>query len=467
MYAKHYPSATVAAETLSRDRQSLLRRILAWQEVIYQEASLPPWLRDSLVNNLHLITEDGMWAQAGPPLPGWVKQEDGLFGMNECPRGCPQIECIPCSFYGNQPLVYFFPRLALSTLRGYAGYQYDDGAPPWIFGGCTGKTPPIDMANPIRGYQFATNGISLATMVDRYYLCHGSEEFLEEFYPVVRDSAAWTMGLRTTPSFSLGERVISMPDPDSDEVAKPPTEWFEAPEPGWFGMTAHVGALHLAELRIAERMAIAAGDDGFAGKCAEWIEAGAGSMEGKLWNDTYYLNFLDPDSGRSDLIFGYQLDGEWIVSQHGLESPLPRERVLTVLDTIERINIGLSRYGAVNYANSDGTPAKVGGYGTYSFFPPEALMLAMTYMYAGRVDFGLELARKVWHNIVCRQGYTWDMPNIMRGDEDTGERTFGNDYYQDMMLWSLPAAIIGRDFAAPTKPGEVVDRVIQAARADA
>ena len=43
------------------------RRILAWQQVIYAETALPVWLRDSLVNNLHLIAETGMWAQAKPP----------------------------------------------------------------------------------------------------------------------------------------------------------------------------------------------------------------------------------------------------------------------------------------------------------------------------------------------------------------------------------------------------------------
>jgi hypothetical protein len=32
------------------------------------------------------------------------------------------------------------------------------------------------------------------------------------------------------------------------------------------------------------------------------------------------------------------------------------------------------------------------------------------------------------------------------------------------MLWSLPAAVAGRDFAAPSKPGGLVDRIIQAAR---
>ena len=464
MYARYYDSARGAAKVLAREHRSLLDRILAWQEVIYTEATLPVWLRDSLVNVLHLITEDGMWAQAKPPLPRWVRPEDGLFGMNECPRGCPQIECIPCSFYGNQPLVYFFPQLALSTLRGYAGYQYPDGGVVWIFGGCTGKTPPIDFANPTRGYQFATNGISLAAMVDRYHLCHGDEDFIKEFYPIMKRNMIHTVNLRTTPSYSTGDGIISMPDPDSDEIAKPPTEWFEAPEPGWFGMTSHVGGLHLAQLRITERMAKEAGDLEFAGRCAEWIQAAGESMEKRLWTGSYYLNYLDPETGRSsNLIFGYQLDGQWITDHHGLPGTLPEKRVRTTLETIKRFNIAVSKYGAVNYTESDGKPAKVKGYGTFSFFPPEALMLAMTYMYQGERDFGLNLARKVWDNIVCRHGYTWDMPNIIRGDLDTGERTFGNDYYQDMMLWSLPAAIQNEDFSAPTKPGGLVDRILKAA----
>jgi len=230
-------------------------------------------------------------------------------------------------------------------------------------------------------------------------------------------------------------------------------------------MTAHVGGLHLAQLRIAERMARLAGDRPFAEQCAEWIAAGGQSMENKLWAGSYYLNYWEPETeSKSDLVFGYQLDGEWITDHHALPSALPPERVKTVLETVKRCNIAVTKYGAVNYANADGTPAQVKGYGTYSYFPPEALMLAMTYMYDGEKPFGLELARKVWHNIFCLQGYTWDMPNIMRGDVDTGERTFGNDYYQDMMLWSLPAAIEGKDFGAPAKPGGLVNRVIRAAQ---
>lgn len=76
----------------------------------------------------------------------------------------------------------------------------------------------------------------------------------------------------------------------------------------------------------------------------------------------------------------------------------------TALATIRRCNVAITKYGAVNYANPDGTPAAVKGYGTYSYFPPEALMLSMNYMYEGQQQFGLDLAHKAWHNLVCVQG---------------------------------------------------------------
>jgi uncharacterized protein (DUF608 family) len=459
VYALRYPDAVKTAELLARDHERLLARVLAWQEAIYSEETLPVWLRESLVNVLHLITETGMWAAAEPPLPEWVRAEDGLFGMNECPRGCPQIECIPCSFYGNLPLVYFFPQLALSTLRGYKGYQYPDGAAPWIFGGVTGSTPPIDFAEPTRGYQTTLNGPCYMDMVDRYWLCYGHREpgFVPEFWPSVKRNTEFTVNLR--PEYELGDRIIAMP------TGNVGTEWFEAPEPGWFGMVPHVGGIHLAHLRMAQRMAQKAGDEEFAEQCRQWLAAGSQSLETKLWADGYYLTFWEPESGkRSDLVFGYQLDGEWMARFHGLPGVFRADRVPVALDTIKRANVALTPSGAVNYANADGSPAAVGGYGAYSYFPPEVMMLAMTYMYAGERDFGIELARRCWENIVCRWRYTWDLPNIVRGDAATGEPVYGHDYYQDLMLWSLPAAVAGEDLSGPLKPGGLVDRVLKAAQ---
>jgi uncharacterized protein (DUF608 family) len=457
MYALKYRSARAAALLLAREHASLLRRILAWQEVIYSDPTLPGWLQDSLINNLHLITETGLWAAAEPPLPDWVRPEDGLFGMDECPRGCPQIECIPCSFYGNIPVVYFFPELALSTLRGYKGYMYPEGAVPWIFGGVTGGTPPLNMNTPTRGYQLTTNGICYADMVDRYALCWGHDKrFAEEFYESVKRNTIFTINLR--PEYATGDRVISMPTGNEG------TEWFEADKPGWSGMVAHVGGLHLAELRIAQKMAEQVGDQDFARQCRAWIEAGMDSMENKMWAGSYYLNFWEPESGtKSELVFGYQMDGQWVADFHGLPPVFQPDRVKRTLETIKRCNVALSKTGAANYAHADGSPAPVGGYGTYSYFPPEVLMLAMSYMYAGQREFGLELARRCWENITCTWRYTWDAPNIMRGDKDTGESVYGHDYYQDMMLWSLPAALAGQPMDGVVKPGGLVDRILKAA----
>jgi len=130
MYDKYYTSAKMTADLLADQHEELLKRVLSWQQAVYTYDKLPVWLRDSLVNNLYLIAEDSMWAQAENPLPAWVRFKDGLFGMNEDPRSCPQIECHCCSFYGNWPLVHFFPELALSTLRGYKGYMFSEGEVP-------------------------------------------------------------------------------------------------------------------------------------------------------------------------------------------------------------------------------------------------------------------------------------------------------------------------------------------------
>ncbi|HMO86172.1 MAG TPA: GH116 family glycosyl-hydrolase, partial [Lacipirellulaceae bacterium] len=167
MYARHYRSALESARFLVQNRDDLVSRIIAWHEEIYGDESIPGWLADCLINNLHLITETSVWGQAEGDISQF-SPELGLFALNECPRGCPQLECIPCSFYGNMPLVYFYPRAALSTLHGYKEYQFPDGRPPWIFGGMTAHEEKnrgtYDLAAPDKGYQSVLNAsCSIAT----------------------------------------------------------------------------------------------------------------------------------------------------------------------------------------------------------------------------------------------------------------------------------------------------------------
>lgn len=449
MYAGRYWSALDVARRLAREHATLLERVLAWQSVIYAEASLPVWLRDSLVNNLYLVTEDSVWGQARPPLTDEAYPE-GAYALVESPRGDPDLACIPCDWYGNLPIVYFFPELARSTLKLYKHYQREDGAVPfWL--GILGDAP--DFVTTAYDWQISLNGTCYVDLVDRLWQCSGDDSVLREFYESVKKCNSLTMNLRQ----GLGG-VISMP------AGNKGMEWFEHGE--WAGMCTHMGGLHLAQLRMVERMAVRMGDAPYAQQCRAWLEEGSKAMEDQLWAGKYYLNFYEPETGKkSDDVMAYQLDGQWATRFHGLPGVFREDRVETALDTIRRCNVALTpKVGAANFARPDGSPvsvkAKLAYYGTYAMFTPEVVVLGMTYIYAGKKDFGVDLVRSHWENLVLHQGLEWDMPNIVRGD--TGARVFGTDYYQDMMLWALPLAMRGQDLKQGCAPGSLVDRVIRA-----
>ena len=452
MYCGRYGSALEVARRMAAEHESLLRRVLAWQSVIYSQSSLPAWLRDSLVNNLCLIPEVSYWGQAKAPLGDCVFPA-GAFGMIESPRGSPDIANIPCDWYGNLPLVYFYPDLAQSTLKLYKHFQREDGAAPFLLG-TLGTLP--DFVTPAYEWQISLNGTCYVDLVDRLWQRTGDDAVLKEFYDSAKKCNTLTMNLRHGPG-----GVISMPEGNKG------MEWWEFGE--WFGMCAHLGGMHLAQLRIMDRMARYMGDQAYVQQCQAWLANGTRAMEEDMWAGNYYLNFYEKETGRkSDDVMGYQLDGEWTARFHGLPGVFKTDRVKTTLETIKRCNIRLTpNMGAANFVHPDGSPldskSPVAHYGVYSMFSAEVVVLAMTYIQSGQKEFGLDLARRHWENLVCRQRHPWDLPNAVRGD--TGERTIGTDYYQAMMLWALPAALEGVDLAKACAPNSLVDQIIKAGKA--
>ena len=182
--------------------------------------------------------------------------------------------------------------------------------------------------------------------------------------------------------------------------------------------------------------------------------------------DGYYLNCWAPEPGaRSDDVMSCQLDGQWAAKNHGLPGVCRADRVKEALATIKRCNVANTFCGAINFARPDGTTLDpddpVAAYGTHSMFAAEVLVQSMTYMYEGEVEFGVELARRSLENLVCRQRHTWDNPCIVKGK--SGERLSGHEYYQNMLIWALPACMSGQDLAGPCQPGGLVDRVMRAA----
>jgi uncharacterized protein (DUF608 family) len=411
-----------------------------------------------LINVLHLLPETSVWAQAKPPIGDWCRPEDGLFGLNESPRWCPQIECIPCSFYGNLPLVYFFPELALSTLRGYQAYQYPNGAAPWVFGGVTTGTPPYELALPSPGYarkpQTTLDGPCYVDLVDRMWLRTGDDALLREFYDSVKKNTIFTMNLRPG---SGAAGIVSMPADNQGQ------DWMESCD--LLGIVPHVGGAHLAQLRMARRMAEAMGDAEFARQCQEWTEQGSAVLEEHTWAGDHYLLFHELETGQQlDVMMAYTFDGEWMARFHGLEGVFRSDRVDTMLETLKRTSIALSEFGAVVFCKPEAAELQEGdwspGYwGPHGVHPPGTFMLAMTYLYRGQREFGLDLARRTVQEVL-RRGWTYDWPVCL--DSGVGPRV-GCDYYQNLMLWSLPAVLEGGDLCGPSQPGGLVDRMIRAA----
>ena len=138
---------------------------------------------------------------------------------------------------------------------------------------------------------------------------------------------------------------------------------------------------------------------------------------------------------------GYQLDGEWASKSLGFDGVFRKDRVPVVLDKIKKCNMSATTCGAINFATPDGKPLspdnKVAEFGNQSMFLPEVMVLAMTYMYAGQKDFGMNFLGETLQQVLVDNGRMWDMPNAILGN--TGDRQFGTNYYQNGMLWTVPA----------------------------
>ncbi|MEX2307953.1 MAG: GH116 family glycosyl-hydrolase [Pirellulales bacterium] len=436
-FTRRYDGPLEVVSELAERHEELLRRVIAWQEAIFAEESLPVWLRAALVCNLSQFAEDSLWVAPDGDIAGWSAPL-GAFQLTECPRTCAIVGCIASNFYGDLPIAYFFPELERQILRGYVAYLRPDGAIPFLY-------PPMDFTKAAYEWQIGLNGACFADLVHRLWLRTGDDSVVSEFYPAVKKNTEFTVQLASGP-----HGIISF---HREGVGQ---EWWE--HTPVFGMVTHLAGVRMAQLRFAQRMALHMGDDEFAGQCAHWMAEASKLTEEHLWNEKTksYDFFKYPAGGKHSAdIMSSQLDGQWMVDLHGLPAVFQEGRIKEALDTIERTC--LVEMGLAGFAEPDKGP-DLARYGT---FPPEVNIVAMTYMYHGRRDFGLEIARRNMDNIIRVQGLGWDLPNLIRCD--TGARTYGADYYQNMVLWGLPAALAAQDLTGPCKPGGLVHRVLQAA----
>ena len=328
MYAANYADATAVAGFLAQNHASLLRRILAWQEAIYTDKNLPGWLADSLINNLYLFPECSVWAQAKSPIGNWCRPEDGIFGMIEASRSCPQMECLPVTaISGLVPQLWFFPELVRANARTWKAYQLPTGQMPFHFG------LYWDMVTPGgEGNQEVMNGGNYMAILDRYWVATKDDAFIREFYESAKKACLFSFESQRT-NYGLAQ-IVAMPTPIPGSYNY--REWFEDRE--WKGYVAHPGGFRLAQARMMRRWAEKMGDAEFVKRLDAWLAAGAEALEKQLWNGRFYDACNEPESGyHLDFWFTPQLNGQLYVRGSGLEGVFPSNRIQTVLDHLVKV----------------------------------------------------------------------------------------------------------------------------------
>lgn len=451
MYGRRFAGVEDVVRLVLRDAPNLLRRTLAWQEVLYTSSDLPVWLRDALVNSLYSLAKNSWWNYSDRPDDWWG--DIGLFTHSESFTGCPITETMVCRFHGHFPTLFFFPELEKTTLRAFAHYQLKSGEIPFCFG------RPAGLYDPRYTCQHPLNSSQFVQLVYRYFCRTGDEAFLREMLPIVKDAVTYLRSLDTDGDGLVNDHPHALPG----EIW--PANQFYDIWP-WYGTSAYVAGTWLATLRCAEAMARHLNDDQFARDCRTWLANGLESFNAKLWNGRYYRVYADPENGRvSDVSLANQLMGEWCSRVVGLDGLFESSKVASALEAVARLNVRAGEAVMVNGVNPDGTPHRSRADGhendhASGCFVGENLCSAMTMLYAGQRELGLDIARRIYEAIAIRHRTPWDQYCIIAPSD--GHPIWGSDYYSNLVIWALPMALAGQGIAELASPGGLLERILEA-----
>ena len=458
MYAARFANAGEVATYLAKNHEPLLKRILAWQSVIYDDKSLPGWLADALVNAFYYMAPCSMWAQAKDPIGNWCKPEDGVFALEEAPRSCPHVTTLSNFAIAGPLLSYFFPELAVSALRAYRATQRENGDLAQLLGRWA------DVANAMAyDYQEVIVGICYAIPAYWHWKITGDDAFMKEFYPSAKKALEYSFTQRP----DLGpSQIIAMPP------VRPGTwndsEWYE--DRSMMGYVSHPGGLRIAAAEMLKDWARTMGDSGQVKWLDGLIDAGKDAMQKYLWKGDHYLIYNDTKTGKTlDAFFSPVLNGQFYARYNGVPAPFPKNNVETILSTFRDKVSKLSKLGMPPiYSNPDGSlwSADSTGYltGQYIYTNQQVIWNALTFIYEGQREFGLDLLRKNLEISYCKWGYLWDGTNCCSAGGDTGEVNYGWDYWFNWSIWTAPAALHNTDVAALAQPGGLVHKVIEAGK---
>ncbi len=445
-YSQRFRDAVEFADFGLRRQSEYLHRIHAWQAEIYR-SDLPGWLQDALVQSFYSLAKNSVWIARSRKDEWWG--DNGWFTHSESHTGCPIVETMVCRMHGHFPLLFFFPELETTTLDGFRHFQISDGEIPFCFG------TPTSMRDPRYHCQHPLNSGQYAQMIYRLYLRAGDRGVLAHFYDSAKQAVRY--------QYSLDDDGCGLVhDQSHARAGEPwPANQFYDVWP-WEGTSSYVAGTWLATLAAGKALAWAAGDGDFHTECSDRLTKAQREFDRNLWNGSYYRLWNDRQQQRiNDTCLANQLMAQWCVRLLGIEDVLPTDRIATALDTITRLNMHATSYGLINGVSPDGKPFDTkllpSGDHAKNIFVGENLCAAMTFMYHGRRDVGLEITRRLYEALAVKARSPWNQRCLLNGE--TGLPQWGDDYYSNLIVWAVPMALRGQalgDFAHTGLPKRLI-----------
>lgn len=411
-YVRNFKDAGEVLQRALEQAPSIEQGIIEWQSKIY-DAKIPPLLQDAVINGLYVLARNSWWLA------------DGRFFLSESFTGCPITETLVCRFNGSFPLALLWPECEKASMAEFIRTQAESGQIAFGFGTPLGsRTPMMDLQRPIVSTEFVL-------MCWRNFVLWKDEAYLREVYPAMKRAMQYALTLDTD-----GDGLVNEA-PGSDK-GFPANQYYDIWP--WWGTSAYTGSISLAALRAAEMAAEKLGDDAYREEIGAVRVRAHEAFERLLWNGSYYRLYNDPAKERSsETLLTNALCGQWFAYAAGLGELVPKEHVLSVIDTVLRLNGAATAYGAVNGVRPDGMiDDSFAGHSAVITIGEVWNFCAMA-AFAGKKEEAIRLFEESYGNVALRQCAPWNIPWSYK--PETGEISWGVHYYSNPCVWTLFQAL--------------------------
>ncbi len=400
-HRRWFSGVSEASGYASRRRDVLEKRTKKFQKAVFS-LPFPEWFNDALLTNL------------APFFSATRHLKNGRFAFYEAPAICPLMGTVDVGFYGSIPLSYFFPELEISQHMQFARAQSPEGYVPHDLGRGRLDCPSSGTTN----LEWKDLNPKFVLMAWRDFLWSGDAAFLKKIYPAAKKAIVWSL------------------KQDADGNGLPDHEGQDQTFDLWDmqGTHPYTSGLLLAALLAAQKMASRFRDARFEALCREAFLKGSASFEKELWNGRFY---------GKDYCALSQLNGQWYADLLGLGSIADDRRIRKALHSILISNSRHSRFGLVNSVLPDGRLDVSNDHARNVWAGMNYAFLSLALMRGFPLENLLEHAQRIWNNTVTRQKNPWNQPDTV--DSKSGRYVFGDAYYRNMAIWSIPIAYSKKD----------------------